>query len=236
MFICHSHRDSNAITPIIIFISVRHYLQSIPLLEEYVCLFAGLPLFSPPALALRLSRLASVRSGSHALPAKIEVSVFQVQSPKAHSLTSALHYLVPVRPRRQIVYPLEKLGINAPSKEVSKDAVGSRRQQAGRGASAAGRGRWGGAARRTGPARLLHPGAPAPRGPYPRVVPPRRARGRAPGGPCDAPPASQDNWGWRQPPSIVVGLAALLQSKCPFTHAFVARFENRYLAALGRLG
>ncbi|KAG8522969.1 Cilia- and flagella-associated protein 61, partial [Galemys pyrenaicus] len=48
------------------------------------------------------------------------------KSSYAHSLTSALHYLVPVRPRRQIVYPLEKLGINAPSKEVSKDPVGSR--------------------------------------------------------------------------------------------------------------
>uniref|UniRef100_A0A8C5KZJ3 Cilia and flagella associated protein 61 n=1 Tax=Jaculus jaculus TaxID=51337 RepID=A0A8C5KZJ3_JACJA len=47
------------------------------------------------------------------------------QNPYAHSLTSALHYLVPVRPRRQIVYPLEKLGINAPSKAVSKDPVGS---------------------------------------------------------------------------------------------------------------
>ncbi|XP_004687196.1 PREDICTED: cilia- and flagella-associated protein 61 [Condylura cristata] len=45
------------------------------------------------------------------------------QSSYAHSLTSALHYLVPVRPRRQIVYPLEKLGINAPSKEVSKDPL-----------------------------------------------------------------------------------------------------------------
>ncbi|XP_063558387.1 cilia- and flagella-associated protein 61 isoform X7 [Gorilla gorilla gorilla] len=45
------------------------------------------------------------------------------QNPYAHSLTSALHYLVPVRPRRQIVYPLEKLGINAPSKAVSKDPV-----------------------------------------------------------------------------------------------------------------
>ncbi|XP_006860809.1 PREDICTED: uncharacterized protein C20orf26 homolog [Chrysochloris asiatica] len=45
----------------------------------------------------------------------------KLQSPYAHSLTSALHYLVPVRPRRQIVYPLEKLGMNAPSKEVSKD-------------------------------------------------------------------------------------------------------------------
>ncbi|OWK03181.1 hypothetical protein Celaphus_00007589 [Cervus elaphus hippelaphus] len=112
-----------------------------------------------------LSSLASVRSGSHTLPAKIEVAVSQV--PKAHSLTSALHYLVPVRPRRQIVYPLEKLGINAPSKEVSKDA---------------------------------------------------------------------DQWGWRQPPSIVVGFAALLQSIRPFPQAFVARFENRYLAALGCRG
>uniref|UniRef100_A0A8D2AHM7 Cilia and flagella associated protein 61 n=1 Tax=Sciurus vulgaris TaxID=55149 RepID=A0A8D2AHM7_SCIVU len=45
------------------------------------------------------------------------------QNPYAHSLTSALHYLVPVRPRRQIVYPLEKLGINAPSKAVSKDPL-----------------------------------------------------------------------------------------------------------------
>ncbi|XP_013367639.1 PREDICTED: cilia- and flagella-associated protein 61 isoform X1 [Chinchilla lanigera] len=53
-----------------------------------------------------------------------KIAVFQLQSPYAHSLTSALHYLVPVRPRRQIVYPLEKLGINAPSKAVSKDALG----------------------------------------------------------------------------------------------------------------
>ncbi|XP_069090440.1 cilia- and flagella-associated protein 61 isoform X2 [Pleurodeles waltl] len=47
----------------------------------------------------------------------------EVQNPYAHSLTSALHYMVPVRPRRQIVYPLEKLGINAPSKRVSKDQI-----------------------------------------------------------------------------------------------------------------
>uniref|UniRef100_A0A7M4EU95 Cilia and flagella associated protein 61 n=1 Tax=Crocodylus porosus TaxID=8502 RepID=A0A7M4EU95_CROPO len=45
------------------------------------------------------------------------------KNPYAHSLTSALHYMVPVRPRRQIVYPLEKLGINAPSKQVSKDQL-----------------------------------------------------------------------------------------------------------------
>nr|XP_008254561.1 cilia- and flagella-associated protein 61 isoform X1 [Oryctolagus cuniculus]XP_008254562.1 cilia- and flagella-associated protein 61 isoform X1 [Oryctolagus cuniculus] len=45
------------------------------------------------------------------------------QRPYAHSLTSALHYFVPVRPRRQIVYPLEKLGTNAPSKAVSKEPL-----------------------------------------------------------------------------------------------------------------
>ncbi|XP_062464093.1 cilia- and flagella-associated protein 61 isoform X1 [Pezoporus occidentalis] len=45
------------------------------------------------------------------------------QTPCAHSLTSALHYMAPVRPRRQIVYPLEELGINAPSEQVSKDQL-----------------------------------------------------------------------------------------------------------------
>ncbi|NXQ84020.1 CFA61 protein, partial [Nyctibius grandis] len=45
------------------------------------------------------------------------------QNPCAHSLTSALHYMVPVRARRQIVYPLEELGINAPSEQVSKDQL-----------------------------------------------------------------------------------------------------------------
>ncbi|NWX48175.1 CFA61 protein, partial [Steatornis caripensis] len=47
----------------------------------------------------------------------------EFQNPCAHSLTSALHYMVPVRPRRQIVYPLEELGINAPSEQVSKDQL-----------------------------------------------------------------------------------------------------------------
>ncbi|XP_069788458.1 cilia- and flagella-associated protein 61 isoform X2 [Narcine bancroftii] len=45
----------------------------------------------------------------------------EVQSPHVHSLTSALHFLVPVRRRRQIIYPLEQLGINAPSKRITKE-------------------------------------------------------------------------------------------------------------------
>ncbi|KAL6042387.1 hypothetical protein STEG23_017281, partial [Scotinomys teguina] len=65
----------------------------------------------------------SALCASDILSPEIEIAVFQLQNSSAHSLTSALHYLVPVRPRRQIVYPLEKLGINAPSKEVSKDQL-----------------------------------------------------------------------------------------------------------------
>ncbi|XP_017692895.1 PREDICTED: cilia- and flagella-associated protein 61 isoform X1 [Lepidothrix coronata] len=47
----------------------------------------------------------------------------KLQSPCAHSLTSALHYMTPVRPRRQIVYPLQELGMNAPSEQLSKDQL-----------------------------------------------------------------------------------------------------------------
>ena len=35
-----------------------------------------------------------------------------------HSLATALTDMVPVRSRRQIVYPLEKLGGNAPSERI----------------------------------------------------------------------------------------------------------------------
>ncbi|XP_078086620.1 cilia- and flagella-associated protein 61 [Mustelus asterias] len=45
----------------------------------------------------------------------------KVTSPHAHSLTSAINNLIPVRRRRQIIYPLEELDINAPSKRITQD-------------------------------------------------------------------------------------------------------------------
>ncbi|XP_010140683.1 PREDICTED: uncharacterized protein C20orf26 homolog, partial [Buceros rhinoceros silvestris] len=70
---------------------------------------------------LRLGHKSSLYYPVYPQDVEGKVSVFQFQSPRAHSLTSALHYMVPVRPRRQIVYPLQELGINAPSEQVSKD-------------------------------------------------------------------------------------------------------------------
>lgn len=65
-----------------------------------------------------------LRSTALTFSAEIQIAVLQFQRPCAHSLTSALHYMAPVRPRRQIVYPLCELGMNAPSEQISADQVG----------------------------------------------------------------------------------------------------------------
>ncbi|NXM65433.1 CFA61 protein, partial [Serilophus lunatus] len=47
----------------------------------------------------------------------------KLQSPCAHSLTSALHCMAPVRPRRQIVCALQELGGSAPAQRLPEDQL-----------------------------------------------------------------------------------------------------------------
>ncbi|KAL2081853.1 hypothetical protein ACEWY4_021671 [Coilia grayii] len=47
--------------------------------------------------------------------------VHQQRNSCGHYLTAALNYMVPVRPRRQIVLSLEELGMNAPSQHITKE-------------------------------------------------------------------------------------------------------------------
>jgi len=51
-------------------------------------------------------------------------SLEDAQVEKPHSLVTCLNELVPIRVRRQIVYPLDKLGINAPSERILRKQEG----------------------------------------------------------------------------------------------------------------
>ncbi|KAI1897390.1 hypothetical protein AGOR_G00082810 [Albula goreensis] len=89
--------------------------------EEHgqLCHFALNPIFQHYAKhflkeALRLSHKSC-------LYYPIYPSYLTQKNASAHSLTSALSSMVPVRPRRQIIYPLEELGLNAPSRQVTAD-------------------------------------------------------------------------------------------------------------------
>ncbi|XP_035176848.1 cilia- and flagella-associated protein 61 isoform X5 [Oxyura jamaicensis] len=102
------------------FIHFNHYQQ-----EEHGRLyhFALNPIFHHYTKHFLKEILRLAHKSSLYYPIYPQYAEGKFQHPCAHSLTSALHYMVPVRPRRQIVYPLEELGINAPSEQVSKDQL-----------------------------------------------------------------------------------------------------------------
>uniref|UniRef100_A0A4W3KEW9 Cilia- and flagella-associated protein 61 N-terminal domain-containing protein n=1 Tax=Callorhinchus milii TaxID=7868 RepID=A0A4W3KEW9_CALMI len=94
----HGHLYHFAVNPIFNHFS-RHFLKEILRLSHKSCLY---------------------------YPIHMASSLKKSQSPHAHSLTSALYYLIPVRPRRQIIYPLKQLGINVPSKRIYQNKVSGR--------------------------------------------------------------------------------------------------------------
>ncbi|KFQ92308.1 Uncharacterized protein C20orf26, partial [Nipponia nippon] len=102
------------------FINFNHHQQ-----EEHGHLyhFALNPIFRHYTKHFLKEILRLAHKSSLYYPIYLQFAEGKFQNPCAHSLTSALHYMVPVRPRRQIVYPLEELGINAPSEQVSKDQL-----------------------------------------------------------------------------------------------------------------
>uniref|UniRef100_A0A8B9GEP1 Cilia and flagella associated protein 61 n=1 Tax=Amazona collaria TaxID=241587 RepID=A0A8B9GEP1_9PSIT len=102
------------------FIRFNHHKQ-----EEHghLCHFVLNPIFHHYTKYFLKEMLRLAHKSSLYYPIYPQYVEGKFQTPCAHSLTSALHYMVPVRPRRQIVYPLEELGINAPSEQVSKDQL-----------------------------------------------------------------------------------------------------------------
>ncbi|NWV13265.1 CFA61 protein, partial [Ptilonorhynchus violaceus] len=102
------------------FIHFNHHQQ-----EEHghLCHFVLNPIFHHYTKHFLKEILRLAHKSSLYYPIHPQYVEGKFQSPCAHSLTSALHYMAPVRPRRQIVYPLEELGVNAPSEQVSKDQL-----------------------------------------------------------------------------------------------------------------
>ncbi|XP_078590142.1 cilia- and flagella-associated protein 61-like isoform X1 [Branchiostoma floridae x Branchiostoma japonicum] len=86
----HGHIHHLALNPIFQHYS-KHFLKEVLRLSHKSCLYY--PIYPP---------YAAKETQAH------------------HSLITALNEMVPVRARRQITYPLERLGINAPSHRVSK--------------------------------------------------------------------------------------------------------------------
>uniref|UniRef100_A0A8C9NMV8 Cilia and flagella associated protein 61 n=1 Tax=Serinus canaria TaxID=9135 RepID=A0A8C9NMV8_SERCA len=102
------------------FIHFNHHQQ-----EEHghLCHFVLNPVFHHYAKYFLKEILRLGHKSSLYYPIYPEYVEDKFQHPCAHSLTSALHYMAPVRPRRQIVYPLQELGVSAPSEQVSKDQL-----------------------------------------------------------------------------------------------------------------
>ncbi|NWW04112.1 CFA61 protein, partial [Oreocharis arfaki] len=102
------------------FINFNHHQQ-----EEHghLCHFVLNPAFHHYTKYFLKEILRLGHKSSLYYPIYPEYTEGKFQRPCAHSLTSALHYMAPVRPRRQIVYPLEELGVSAPSEQVSKDQL-----------------------------------------------------------------------------------------------------------------
>ncbi|XP_066402206.1 cilia- and flagella-associated protein 61 [Molothrus aeneus] len=102
------------------FIHFNHLQQ-----EEHghLCHFVLNPVFHHYAKYFLKEILRLGHKSSLCYPIYPEYVEGKFQHPCAHSLTSALHYMAPVRPRRQIVYPLQELGVSAPSEQVSKDQL-----------------------------------------------------------------------------------------------------------------